>query len=611
MGQEEQQHIEALFADGGGRLGELVAPLSDHGFEITRIDDPATLATTATDVYDLVVVPHDETTDPPVDGVAGVETALDHVSVPVVLYAVGFPGADVAVAALDAGAADAVYVPPEREELLARRFRCAVLGNDFGPPEQLLEDFFAHYPADAFVKDDLSRIAIGSQETTRPQGYSRDQLVGLTDYELFHPDLADALYEQEQRIREADDPQVNVVEHFIEDGEDRWVASTKVPRYGEGGEVTGIVGETRDVTRLRRREQLVAALNEGSRDLMRAETTADICRVTLDIVEQIGILPSVELVLYDGTTLRPADISREMPDVFEAYGNWFRRAVETGDPQYVATGPNGRRIRTEAGDADDIEAVVLPLGDHGVLGMRPADTLDEFTLDLANVLAATVEASLDRAERERQLRERERELETQNQRLEAFTTMVSHDLRNPLQVAVGATDMLEEHSEHVERIYTSLGQMDRLVDELLTLARQGEITGDRVAVDVAALAGAAWGAVDTGEATLELDDPRTVVADEDRLRELLENLFSVLLKQTADAPTIRVGHIDAGITIEQVNGVATVDEAPVTRPLDTADWTHYGQYIVSTIAEAYGWEVSTADEDGEHIRFEITGLEVR
>ncbi|MFC6975025.1 PAS domain S-box protein [Halomicroarcula sp. GCM10025709] len=402
--------------------------LADEGITVETTE---TLSADTAAGCDLVVVPHDETTTPAVDGVAAVERAVETVECPVVLYAVGFPGADVAIDALDAGAADAIYVPLERGELLARRVRCVATGEDgFADPAQLLEDFFEYYTEDIFIKDDTSRIAVGSNGTGQPQGYDREQLVGLTDYELLPPDLADALYEQEQRIRETGEPVVNAVEHFLQDGEDRWVATTKVPRY-EDGEITGLVGGTRDVTHLRWRERLVARLHEASRDLMRAETTTDVCRVTTDIAADITALPAVQVVVHDGSLLTPADTDCGSVSLFADYERWFWRAFETGDPQYVTEGPEGESP-TDLADPSTIDVAVFPLGDHGALGMRASEaTFDEFTLDLANVLSATVEASLDRAEREAALRDHERELRLRNERLEEFAMMVSHDLRNP------------------------------------------------------------------------------------------------------------------------------------------------------------------------------------
>ncbi|WP_284006663.1 PAS domain-containing sensor histidine kinase [Haloarcula pelagica] len=610
MVQDEGEPVTALLVGGDTRLSALAAVLADEGITVETTE---TLSADTAAGCDLVVVPHDETTTPAVDGVAAVERAVETVECPVVLYAVGFPGADVAIDALDAGAADAIYVPLERGELLARRVRCVATGEDgFADPAQLLEDFFEYYTEDIFIKDDTSRIAVGSNGTGQPQGYDREQLVGLTDYELLPPDLADALYEQEQRIRETGEPVVNAVEHFLQDGEDRWVATTKVPRY-EDGEITGLVGGTRDVTHLRWRERLVARLHEASRDLMRAETTTDVCRVTTDIAADITALPAVQVVVHDGSLLTPADTDCGSVSLFADYERWFWRAFETGDPQYVTEGPEGESP-TDLADPSTIDVAVFPLGDHGALGMRASEaTFDEFTLDLANVLSATVEASLDRAEREAALRDHERELRLRNERLEEFAMMVSHDLRNPLQVAMGATDLLDADSPHVDRIDSALEQMDRLVDELLTLADRGEIVGDRVEVDPARLSRRAWSSIDTDGVALEVGEIDSVVADSERLRQLLEHLFWELVRKNEGGGTVRVEETAAGDGLAIEFSGTSLPE-PLTElslsdgGLPTDETTPYARYIVSTIAEAYGWAVTTTGTDG-HARFEITGLE--
>jgi PAS domain S-box-containing protein len=610
MVRDQREPVTAVLVGGNERLSALVGPLADNGIAVETAER---LPADAAAECDLVVVAHDETTTPPVDGVAAVERAVETVDCPVVLYAVGFPGANVAIDALEAGAADAIYVPPKRGELLARRLRCVATGDDgFDDPERLLEDFFEYYTEDIFIKDDASRIAIGSNGTAQPQGYDREQLSGLTDYELFPPELADALYEQEQRIHETGESVVNAVEHFLQDGEDRWVSTTKVPRY-EDGEITGLVGGTRDVTHLRKRERLVSRLHEASRDLMRAETTADVCRVTTHIAEDIPVLPAVQVVLHDGSLLVPADTDSDSPSLFEGYERWFWRAFETADPQYVTVEDEGGSP-TDLADPSTVDIAVFPLGDHGALGMRAdGTTLDEFTLDLANVLSATVEASLDRAEREATLRTHERELQLQNERLEEFAMMVSHDLRNPLQVAMGATDLLDSDSDHVDRIDAALEQMDRLVDELLTLADRGEIVGDRVEVDPARLSRRAWSSIDSEGVALEVGDIESVVADSERLRQLLEHLFWELVRDSEGGGTIRVEETaaDDGLAIE-LSGASLSEPLAETSLSDgglpTDETTPYARYIVSTIADAYGWVVSTSETDGG-ARFEITGLE--
>ncbi|MFC6974833.1 PAS domain S-box protein [Halomicroarcula sp. GCM10025709] len=67
-------------------------------------------------------------------------------------------------------------------------------------------------------------------------------------------------------------------------------------------------------------------------------------------------------------------------------------------------------------------------------------------------------------------KDRERELKRRNQRLDEFASVVSHDLRNPLNVAFGGVDLAQAEcdSEHLERAERGLDRMDALIDDLLT-----------------------------------------------------------------------------------------------------------------------------------------------
>ena len=70
---------------------------------------------------------------------------------------------------------------------------------------------------------------------------------------------------------------------------------------------------------------------------------------------------------------------------------------------------------------------------------------------------------------------RQAELENQNERLEAFASVVSHDLRNPLSIAEGYVDLAREEDDtsHLERAADAIDRMNVLVEDLLTLARDG------------------------------------------------------------------------------------------------------------------------------------------
>ncbi|MDY7081408.1 MAG: PAS domain S-box protein, partial [Halobacteria archaeon] len=77
-------------------------------------------------------------------------------------------------------------------------------------------------------------------------------------------------------------------------------------------------------------------------------------------------------------------------------------------------------------------------------------------------------------ELEAQKGEQKQKLEHQNERLDEFASIVSHDLRNPLNVAEGYIDMLAEDIERkeVDEVSDALDRMENIIDDSLTLARQ-------------------------------------------------------------------------------------------------------------------------------------------
>jgi signal transduction histidine kinase len=160
--------------------------------------------------------------------------------------------------------------------------------------------------------------------------------------------------------------------------------------------------------------------------------------------------------------------------------------------------------------------------------------------------------------------------------------------------------------------------MDELVDDILTLAREGaSLDTDRVeSVSIEHVAHETWATVNTKGATLVVTDDITVEADENRLRQLFANCVRNTVEHgMADdagtaALTVRVGALadDAGFFIED-DGVGLPDsvaddlfEAGVTT---AEDGTGFGLAIVRTVAEAHGWVVTATTAEGGGARFEF------
>jgi PAS domain S-box-containing protein len=211
---------------------------------------------------------------------------------------------------------------------------------------------------------------------------------------------------------------------------------------------------------------------------------------------------------------------------------------------------------------------------------------------------------------------REKELKQQNERLEDFTGIVSHDLRNPLNIAEGRLDLAREKCEnkHLDTIDGALERMNALIDELLAQAHQRGEIDDFEPVDLATMTKTCWQNVDTGEATLAVDVDRVVLADEIRLRQLLENLLQNGIKHGGETVTITIGEVDDGFHIEDDGPGIPADERDDVFEAGystSEEGTGYRLSIMKQVADAHGWGVNLTDSSGGGARFEVTGVESR
>ena len=205
------------------------------------------------------------------------------------------------------------------------------------------------------------------------------------------------------------------------------------------------------------------------------------------------------------------------------------------------------------------------------------------------------------------------QLEAQNERLQEFTSVVSHDLRNPLNVASGNLHLAQDDCEspHLDTVDQALGRMEALIEDLLALARQGVESTDPEPLALADVATTAWETVDTRAATLHNEMTRTVMADRSRLHQLFENLFRNAVEHGSEGVTITVGELDDGFYVaDDGTGIPSEERQQVFESGYTTseEGTGFGLRIVEQVAEAHGWAVELAESADGGARFEITGV---
>ena len=206
---------------------------------------------------------------------------------------------------------------------------------------------------------------------------------------------------------------------------------------------------------------------------------------------------------------------------------------------------------------------------------------------------------------------REEELERRNERLEEFASIVAHDLRNPLSVAIGRLELANDGSDQqLEVAEEALDRIDRILTDTLDLARHGRVITDPEPIDLRSVAEAAWRNVDTKDATLDVAESTTLHGDSERLGQVFENVFRNAIEHGSDDVTVRVGLLanSAGFYIaDDGPGIPEAERESVFEPgtSETADGTGFGLTIVKRILSAHGWSIAvTASRDGG-ARFEI------
>jgi PAS domain S-box-containing protein len=220
-------------------------------------------------------------------------------------------------------------------------------------------------------------------------------------------------------------------------------------------------------------------------------------------------------------------------------------------------------------------------------------------------------------------KQREMDLERQNARLEEFAHVVSHDIRNPLQVASGALERAEQtgDEETFQQIRRAHDRIDAIIEDILVLSRQRQEIERTESVDLSDLARDAWETTDTSSITLSTVGDCEIRADRDRLRQLFENLFRNAVEHTTGEVTVTVGPIEpfptstrsggrhpTGFYVsDDGDGIPPESREDVFEPgFTTADsGIGFGLAIVEQIAESHGWEVSVEEGHRGGARFEF------
>lgn len=219
--------------------------------------------------------------------------------------------------------------------------------------------------------------------------------------------------------------------------------------------------------------------------------------------------------------------------------------------------------------------------------------------------------------RDNTLRHEEQTALKRKEQLEELVMGISHDLQSPLSVALGNAQLAREN-EDFERLEKTIDALDRageLLEYLRTLAVEGKQLLKLESVDLRTVAEDAWSTLEPGDATLTCEGSTTIVADEQRLRQLLQNLFNNAIEHGGPQVAVAVGPLEErdGFYVED-NGPGIPSEVKsevfkigYSGGRDSSG-SGFGLAICQHIAEAHEWTIEVTEGAEGGARFDIAGV---
>jgi len=165
----------------------------------------------------------------------------------------------------------------------------------------LFSDFMDHIPEVIYFKDKQGRFIFVNKASARGPGLEPGQLT-----------------KDDQQVLETGKSIIDKIERTAHPGGmDRYVSVTKIPRYGDKGEIIGLLGTARDVTHCMRYERLrEERLDKGDalkmlEDLDRVRTEF-VSAVSHELRTPLAIVHQLLLLIYDETAGPLNDKQREI-----------------------------------------------------------------------------------------------------------------------------------------------------------------------------------------------------------------------------------------------------------------------------------------------------------